>query len=199
MPQLSLLLQYLREPMAWVAAGGLILGACAPLIGDYLTGGEEDITLVDDDRGITIEVEEDDCSTDDGERVCDYDASVSGSGGFDGAYSFTLRYDGGNAITLLEAENSSTGASFDGEFDILPLNMREGDDESESEDGNSYSVEFDEDGETVEDADEKEWSRCDVYAYEIGPRAMRVDVSICPGRGITQVEIPDMDINLLRE
>ena len=187
-----------RDPLTWLAAAGLVVGACAPALGDLLDGGEGDMSFVDVAAGVRIDIEEDGCEPDDGGKVCDYEATLSGplySGDFD----LSLRYDPNGDIVLVEADDAARGTSFDDELLVLPGKMQEGDDERESAGGNTMSVELDEVGEEVEDAEDNEWGGCKIYTYLLGRRKTQVDVSICRGIGIASVDVPEMNLVLLRD
>lgn len=168
-----------------------VIAGCSMLWGDGLDGGEGEIRLVDEKRGIEIRAEEEDCGSEAEGLECEYEAVISGAGGYDGTYSFTLRYAGDGAIVVVDARDDQRDAAFSGEFEILPAGMVEGDEESESEDGNIMTIELDDATASAEDADGDEVAGCREYDLTLGWAGKNAEAVVCDGVGLVVLSTPE--------
>lgn len=188
----------IRTPIYWIGLAGAAVGACAPALGDLLDGGEDTLTFLDAASGATVVIDADDCEVDEGDRLCPYDATITGAGWYDGDYSLLLSYGAGGEVLLLEAVAEGRNASFEGEMELLPRRLGEGDSERESEGGNVFSLELEEAGGTVDDADGGKWTGCKRYKYLLGATGSEVYASVCAGAGLVKVEAEALGYAFLR-
>lgn len=163
-----------------------LIAGCSVLLSENIGGESGEIKLVDDEWGIELQGEEDCESSVEGQE-CEYEFTVSGGGSYDYEYNVTLLYPGSGGITVLEASIVGSGNGFDGEFEIVPSGLAEGDAQTETEDGNKLTVEFDDASATAEDADGTEYSGCKKYDFLMGHNKTKAEATLCPTIGIVEL------------